>query len=923
MKLRKLVEKIKSILVSGAETEYAVKVCALEYAVASMQVCALLERAVATCKAGLKSDAIMFAQKNNILENIQLLNFAEKLLWKSYCKQNGLITAPEPLEDSVDVVKKLFDRNIEQTNSLFRDYRRAMRLKDFDLALQCIEAIAKINPEDSKVKEELARIKRGLTGRKIRRAIEIMNSTDIAENIEFLDICSFLSQNVSNSKNYPSLELIYNRRNEVSFRLLNSVREGAVEKLKELDEVAKASEILDILDAIFVEEPTMVLSEPDMVVVVEKMNLLTDSLLAKINEEKTRTAGLRIAKALAQPEGKSKLKRITQLKQLRADACGSLSPETSKLLDKKINSLRFSVLCRSALSLCVCAVIAGAVCYGGKYAYDIMGEKNAIKNLNSALNSISMTDDPFVMQKSLAEVEQNYKDYLQDPAIAPIYKQVKSQIDVNMLAINRLTKHLDNAEKLDVSKASSRECQEMLESLESVEVSVSTLPQATAQKIKMRLEKIKQSAKEKIEERQLANSAKIKQLLADYESLLAAYEGFSGNRAELDARLAIIVPDLRSLMEDTSALFRPHRIDVDKFNDISSRIGDAKTRFADFDDTRKNLLASKTLSEYLAMAKLMKSNPFLPVDFYKKLEKVMAQTKEIKVGQLVDFADISAIEYANNVGAFARSTNKPAPALLNVYKYALGSRSVYVLGEVKNRENVWAQGKEVMQRAEEFTSNGKINQKLYRLHHVFGKDPTGEILTNGSLSAESVVATEIQNIASKKNIFEAIETLYATNVNPVFKLMLELYLFDEMRLSPIHSGLLYSSNALAREKLVRKFAHGFAPHSWMFESDEFKNNIAQKLYGAKAEDYQIQARKNINALVLAQKYPLKMVGIEGDFAKSRILFADVNAPVWAVSKESGKFERLGEINKASIAPLSPIFVEVKSSSEILKSVDAQ
>ena len=95
------------------------------------------------------------------------------------------------------------------------------------------------------------------------------------------------------------------------------------------------------------------------------------------------------------------------------------------------------------------------------------------------------------------------------------------------------------------------------------------------------------------------------------------------------------------------------------------------------------------------------------------------------------------------------------------------------------------------------------------------------------------------------------------------------------------------------------------------------------MYGAKAEDYQIQARKNINALVLAQKYPLKMVGIEGDFAKSRILFADVNAPVWAVSKESGKFERLGEINKASIAPLSPIFVEVKSSSEILKSVDAQ
>ena len=140
MKLKKIVEQIKSALVSGAESENAVKVCALEYANASMYVCSLVERAVEVSKAGLKSDAIMFAQKNNILEKAQTLAFTEAPLWASYCKQNALIVPPVPLAESLEIIKRLFERNIEQTNFLFRDYRRAMRLKDFDLGLSCLSS---------------------------------------------------------------------------------------------------------------------------------------------------------------------------------------------------------------------------------------------------------------------------------------------------------------------------------------------------------------------------------------------------------------------------------------------------------------------------------------------------------------------------------------------------------------------------------------------------------------------------------------------------------------------------------------------------------------------------------------------------------------------------------------------------------------
>ena len=172
-------------------------------------------------------------------------------------------------------------------------------------------------------------------------------------------------------------------------------------------------------------------------------------------------------------------------------------------------------------------------------------------------------------------------------------------------------------------------------------------------------------------------------------------------------------------------------------------------------------------------------------------------------------------------------------------------------------------------------------------------------------------------------MISAVEAVSAVDVNPIFKLMLEQYLFDEMRKSPIHSGLLFSSKALAREKLVRKFSHGLSVHSWMFESDEAKDNIKQNLYNSKAENYQQQARENINAIILAQKYPLKMVGIEGDANSKRVMFGDIISSVWAISSETGKFCKLGNIDSASIAPLSPIFVEVKSSAEILQNVKSK
>ncbi|GEM_PF-5284849 len=70
-------------------------------------------------------------------------------------------------------------------------------------------------------------------------------------------------------------------------------------------------------------------------------------------------------------------------------------------------------------------------------------------------------------------------------------------------------------------------------------------------------------------------------------------------------------------MEDVSPTFRAHRLDVEKFGEISVKASEAKNRYDRFDKLRESLAASRTPSEYLAALEMLSESGATPASFRK------------------------------------------------------------------------------------------------------------------------------------------------------------------------------------------------------------------------------------------------------------------------------------------------------------------
>ena len=868
-------------------------------------------------KAGREYSALEFAESCNLLERINTLSFKEEKLWAEFCASSGL-PFPMPFDENlIEIVSSLYQKSISQTHPLYRDYRRAMRLRDFDKALAVITTISKINSTDTIAKEECQRLRKSVVERKLKRLGELLNNTYIEDNSEFENICAFLERNNDYVHGKPEWELALKKRAVIAETNLYEKVSNIISRMRRLNVQDDLDEIVSLLGELNSMPANLRFSpiDEDFIEGVSKAAMRLQA--EKLTKEKSQRAASAIAKELGNKKAKINKARLNLLRKLRADADAGLPPETIKILDAEISKLKVSLFIKRLSISMASAVAISAICYIGYIvSVDVLYKINKSK-LEKALAQIEMIDEPNAMLNSIDEVFKKYQMYLDDLALNGRFQQLKSQAQARVQSIERLNKMLLFAEKTDYSRSSSRVCSEALDAIDKVSEEVILLPESAKAEINARLDKIKENAVSQIENRKLETNSRIRKLLAEYEELLSQYESFSFDRIMLDKRYNVLVTELRLLMEDTRSIFKPHQIDIDKYNDISVRISDAKTKYADFDDARKSLMSAKSFEEYTAMAKLLKQKPFVPADFYKKLTKVMAQASAIKLGQLAEFAEPSAIESAVRIGEFSRAVVK-LPALIgDVYSYTReNGKIIYSLGAAIEKENKWQGGSETMQRVNEIKEGGSSNYVLYRKHHVVGKIPTGEKLTNGGLSEESKFAKKAVDIAAQESMLAALEFVVSSNANPLVKLMIENCLFEQMRKDPIFSGLLYSKTALAREESIKKYVRGFDSHSWLFEDGPRKRFIEKELYSRPLPDLKKEARICINSIIIAQQNPLKMIGVVRENGMKTV-FADSSGAVWAVDK-AGVFNRVAESMDVMgvAAELSPIFAERKSSKKI-------
>ncbi len=920
---KSIVVKIQALLSSSGSDELLSKrVAALAYCRQCALVNASLEHCASMIKTGREYHAIIFAEANALLENVRELSFEEIKIWENYCRDNKL---PFPLMfdgELVELVSSLYQKRVLQAHPIYRDYRRAMRLREFEKALVAITTISKINTSDAPVKTERERLRKNVVERKLKRLGELLASADVAQSAEFKDTFAFLEANGDYSRGRREFENASKLISDENEKHLAGRVDAILQQVQSLSVDTDFGEIIALLFELF---STPLCSElsPEKLADAESV---VSSVSAKISEEieieKSRRATTLIARELENPTSKKLSEKLAKLKSLRREAGAYLGAEASKILNRKIARMRLALFARNLGRLVASLAILAGLGYLGYISSTKFYEKNEIASFERALNRVALLENPVRALDAVKELENKYAKYLQDTALKAKIEQIKAQASASSDTIYRIEKLLNFAENIDASKATTSVYAEALGAVEKVSNDVYMLPLSVQASVKSRLDKVQSRLNDDVEALKLSIGSDIRKLLVQYEELLREYESFSKDRIQLDKKFETISPKLRALMEESAAMFRPHQIDIDKYNDISGRIMEAKSRYADFDDGKKTLLSSKSFNEYVAVAKLLKENPFTPASFYKNLSKIVEQTNRIKFGQLADFAVIEATDCAERIGEFARFSDELPPILVDVYFYnRANGNKIFTLGKAIERKNVWIGGKESMQRVTEILENGNTNQVLFRQHQLDGEIATGENLSGETLTDEAKFAREIANIATSDSLLYALECVGKGKVSPVFKMMLEEYLFEQMRKNPIFSGLLFSKVALAREKLVRKYSRGLGLYSWIFEPETRNVLIEKELYCAPLPDLKSDARICITAIIEAKKVPLKMVGIMGEQGKP-IIFGEASGAIWAVENSSGEFKKisnnLDDVSK--IAELSPIFTEIKSSESILADV---
>lgn len=904
--------------------EFAVRVAAVLYAGQCLRVEELLEHCAALARSGRAGNALEFAADTRVSEDAKALGASEFMLWRARCAASGLLLPPELDADALAMAESLFAHPIQDSHPLFRDYRRAMRLHEPEKALLSLAAIARTNSADAKIVAEYSRLENAVAARLRGRLAELL-AADKPDIAEVGRICEFLQMRGDGVEDSPEFTAARKLLEESG-----ADAESAVARLRAIGEISEDTldEAAALLGNLAFGGGMARLSEGDAAFVGGVLDGVETLWRERLGREKSRRAAVEVARKLGEvaaenPRGKRLSEAVAELKKLRAKTRGVLAESTAKILNAEISKLGRRLLRRRVwrgFAGCAALACAGVAAY---FAFDFAESALDDKGFNNALNELALVDNPEFACETAEKIAARYAVQLADTANNARFMRLREKAQADFAAVKRLRGLLDFAETLDFEKASTLECARASEAVATVADELFTLPLAVQPQIKARLDRVAPAVSEKIEARKMARSQKLRVLLAEYEAILGEYEAFGGSPEELDKREKVLVGRLRGFFEEPVKMFRAHQIDVDNFNSISSSISDARSRYMGFDSQRRSLLASKSFAEYSAAAKLLRSNAFVPADFYKKLSKICAQEAKMKLGQSLLFcAEPTAVEFAGRAGDFSRADLKLPRLLSDVYVYTReGGGVVHSLGAAVERENRWPAGMETMQRIDGIFENGKVSGMLFRRHEIFGQKPTGEKLTGGALADESLFAREVARVAARESLLAALEFSESGKCSAVFKMLLQKCIFEAMRADPVYSGLLYSKSALEREAAVAKYSRGVRSGAWIFDNAAREDLISREVYAKPLADLKREARVCLNALADIEKNPLKMVGVVSE-SGAKIVFAPSNGAVWAVDK-NGVFRKMADSveSLAGAAELSPIFAETKSTKAIL--MDAQ
>ena len=163
-----LIVKIQSIIGGHSDSsEMQMRSVAMEYYKLCQQAEAQLEHCVALIKAGRDYPALQVAESSNLLDSLNVLMFPELDQWRDFCSAEKLPSPPPFDYSQIELVNSIYTKGVSQNHPLYRDYRRAMRLRKYEDALSIIKTISKINAYDAEARRECDRLRNRVITKKL------------------------------------------------------------------------------------------------------------------------------------------------------------------------------------------------------------------------------------------------------------------------------------------------------------------------------------------------------------------------------------------------------------------------------------------------------------------------------------------------------------------------------------------------------------------------------------------------------------------------------------------------------------------------------------------------------------------------------------------------------------------------------------
>lgn len=910
-----LIVKIQALLGGRLDVSPVQKrALAMEYYKMCSDAESQLEHCIALIKAGREYPALQFAESSAILDKVNALSFMELPQWRDLCSTDSLPFPPPFSEQQISQISALYSKGITQTHPLYRDYRRAMRMRDYNAALAIIRTISKINTYDAEARLEYDRLRKLISEKKLRALRAALDSSDKEK---ILSLCEDLLPDAEFLSGNPVWEEALEKKRGFDDEVVQTRARAIISEISKLDmseDISKIAELMSEYNLLGVDLQTT----PEEAELIDECNRkVSEYQDSQIEFERAARARNLVSIELETPTPMSQPARLKFLKKLRADAGKTLDLTSEKKLNLAISSLAMKIFVKQTVTAGISVVAVAAVVWIGYGIYIESINKKRLARAGGELLEISQLQNPRMVSERLDSFVKKYPDFVETSDFSGEIAKLRESSNLDINNIERITKRLESVEKMDFAKATAVELENAQGDLEKVLSDIPNLSASVRDSVADKADSLSRKLSSAIDARRQLRAKTLSEALGKYDALLEKYENFSESREALDAQEVRLSQIILPIVEDVTQMFKPSQSDIERYADVAQRIKAARAAYLKADELYKSLMDSRSITAYFNQARAMESSGVMSADFSKNLSRIMASEKSIVSGQLSDFADSDAAEKSVDYPMLGTGELPSNEMMTNVYRNINAQKTnTYTIGEIGSSKQSWPGGSEVIQKCKVIYPSGAVRDETFRMNYVDGKQPRGELLSTGTLSVESKTGREALELARSKSWMAALEFIADSKINPIYKLLLESKIFAQMQKKPVESSLAFSPSAIARSSVVRKMARGFSDYSWMFEPQSKINFVDSELYSKPAPKYELEAKITKKSIELARKKPMQMIGV-ADIKGNPVLFKQPIGAIRAVS-EDGVFSRAESVDKIKIAPLTPIFSEQISTDEIVR-----